>query len=111
MTPHIPEELSTWLIDWRLFVIMANTMPPRDPDEDEDEEEEEDEDEDETCRPRPRSLHCRSRRARRGSLRGRRQRNRSRGRPPPCRHRDWPAPGRRCRENASRDFSSGRCPR
>ena len=39
MTPHIPEELSTKLIDWRLFVFMGNMMPPRDPDEDEDEEE------------------------------------------------------------------------
>ena len=40
MTPHIPEEFSTTLIDWSSFVIMGNTMPPRDPDEDEDEEEE-----------------------------------------------------------------------
>jgi hypothetical protein len=32
------------LIDWSPFVIMGNTMPPRDPDE---EEEDEDEDEDE----------------------------------------------------------------
>jgi len=45
MTPHIPEELSTRLIDWSPFVIMGNTMPPRDTDEDEeDEENEEDED-------------------------------------------------------------------
>ena len=28
-TPHIPEELSTW-IDWSPFAIMGNTMPPRD---------------------------------------------------------------------------------
>jgi len=34
------------LIDWSPFVIMGNTMPPRDPDEDEaDEDEEEDEEE------------------------------------------------------------------
>ena len=47
MTPHIPEEFSTRLIDWSPFVIMGNTMPPRDhPDEDnEDEEDEEDEEE------------------------------------------------------------------
>jgi hypothetical protein len=33
------------LIDWSPFVIMGNTMPPRDPDEDkEDEDEEEKED-------------------------------------------------------------------
>jgi hypothetical protein len=43
MTPHLPEELST-KIDWSPFVIMGNTMPPRDPDDD-DEEDEEDEDE------------------------------------------------------------------
>ena len=42
MTPHIPEEFSTRLIDWGPFVIMGNTMPPRDPDEDEEDEEKED---------------------------------------------------------------------
>jgi len=31
MTPHIPEEFSTRLIDWSPFVILGNTMPPRDP--------------------------------------------------------------------------------
>jgi hypothetical protein len=45
MTPLISEALSTRLIDWRLFVIMGDTMPPRDPDEDEDEDEEEDDEE------------------------------------------------------------------
>jgi hypothetical protein len=40
MTPHIPEEFSTRLIDWSAFVIMGNTMPPRDPDEDEEDEDE-----------------------------------------------------------------------
>ena len=38
MTPHIPEEFSTRLIDWSRLVIMGNTMPPRDPDEDEEDE-------------------------------------------------------------------------
>jgi hypothetical protein len=42
MIPHIPEELST-KIDWSPFVIMGNTMPPRDP-EDEDEEDEDEKD-------------------------------------------------------------------
>jgi hypothetical protein len=45
MTPHTPEE-------WNTFVIVHNTMPPRDPEEDEedgDEEKEEDE-EDEAAR-------------------------------------------------------------
>ena len=32
------------LIDWRPFVIIGNTMPPRDPDEDEEDEDEEEED-------------------------------------------------------------------
>jgi hypothetical protein len=47
MTPHPPEELSTGLIDWSSFVIMGNTMPPRDPDDDEEAEDEEEDDEDE----------------------------------------------------------------
>ena len=45
MTPHIPEEFSTRLIDWSPLVIMGNTMPPRDPDEDEEDEDEDEEDE------------------------------------------------------------------
>jgi hypothetical protein len=45
MTPHIPEELCTRLMDWSPFLILADTMPPRDPDEDErDEKDEKDED-------------------------------------------------------------------
>jgi hypothetical protein len=44
MPPHIPEEFSTRLIDWSPFVIMGNTMPPRDPDEDEEDDDEEEED-------------------------------------------------------------------
>jgi hypothetical protein len=46
MTPHIPKEFSSKLIDRRPFVIMGNTMPPRDPDEDEEDEDEEEEEED-----------------------------------------------------------------
>ena len=41
MKQHIPEEFSTRLIDWHPFVIMGNTVPPRDPDEDEEDEEDE----------------------------------------------------------------------
>ena len=37
MTPHIPEELST-KINWSPFVIMGNTMPPRDPEDDDEDE-------------------------------------------------------------------------
>jgi hypothetical protein len=47
MTPHLPKEFSTRLIDWSPFVIMGNTMPPRDPDEDEEDEDEEDEEDEE----------------------------------------------------------------
>jgi hypothetical protein len=43
MSPHIPEELSTKL-DWGPFVIMGNTMPPRDPDDEEEENEGEEDD-------------------------------------------------------------------
>ncbi len=41
MKQRIPEECSTRLIDWNPFVIMGNTMPPRDPEEDEEDEEDE----------------------------------------------------------------------
>jgi hypothetical protein len=52
MTPHIPEEFSTRLIDRSPFVIMRNTMPPRDPDEDEaDEDDDEEEQEDHADEP------------------------------------------------------------
>ena len=44
MTPYIPEEFSNPLINWGVFVIMGNTMPPRDPDEDEEDDDEEEED-------------------------------------------------------------------
>ena len=54
MTPHIPEEFSTRLIDSSPFVIMGNTMPPRDPNEDEEDEEEEEEEEERTA-PRRRA--------------------------------------------------------
>ena len=41
MTPHNPREFSTKLIDGSPFVILGNTMPPRDPDEDEENGDEE----------------------------------------------------------------------
>jgi hypothetical protein len=46
MTSCIPENVSTWLVDWRIVTLMGNTMPPRDPSEDDDEDEEDEEDED-----------------------------------------------------------------
>jgi hypothetical protein len=51
MTPHIPEEFSTRLIDWSPLVIMGNTMPPRDPEDEEDEDEDEDEEDDRADEP------------------------------------------------------------
>ena len=39
------------MIDWGPFVVMGNTMPPRDPDEDEEDEDEEEEDEDDADEP------------------------------------------------------------
>jgi hypothetical protein len=51
MAPHIPEEFSTRLIERSPFVIMSNTMPPRDPDEDEEDEDEDEEGEDRTNEP------------------------------------------------------------
>ena len=53
MTPHIPEKFFTRLIDRSPFVIMGNTMPPRDPKEDEedDDDDEEEEEEDRTDEP------------------------------------------------------------
>jgi hypothetical protein len=40
MTPCIPENFSTWLVDWRL--VTGNTMPPRDPNDDDDDDDEDD---------------------------------------------------------------------
>jgi hypothetical protein len=47
MIRHINEEFSTKLIDWSPFVIMGNTLPPRDPEDEEDEDEEQEDREDE----------------------------------------------------------------
>jgi hypothetical protein len=51
MKQRIPEEFSTRLIDWSPFVIMGNTVPPRDPDEDEEDDEENGEEEDHADEP------------------------------------------------------------
>jgi hypothetical protein len=47
MIPHIPKEFSTRLLDRSPFVIVGNTIPPRNPDEDEEDENEEEEEEEE----------------------------------------------------------------
>ena len=44
MTPNIPENISTWLVDWSLLTIMDNTTPPRDPNDENDEDDEDDKD-------------------------------------------------------------------
>jgi hypothetical protein len=41
MTPRIPENISTWLVDWRLVTIVEN-VPPRDPNDDDDTKRDED---------------------------------------------------------------------
>ena len=43
--PTHPRRVFHKLIDWSPFVIMGNTMPPRDPEEDEEDEEDEEEEE------------------------------------------------------------------
>jgi hypothetical protein len=48
MTARIPENISTWLVDWSIVTIIGNTMPPRDPNDDDDED---DEDEDGDAEP------------------------------------------------------------
>ena len=56
MIRHITEEFSTKLIDWRPFVIMGNTMPPRDPEDDEADEDEEEEEEEKDREHEPPSV-------------------------------------------------------
>ncbi|MDE5454368.1 hypothetical protein GWE18_16280 [Bradyrhizobium sp. CSA112] len=51
MTPHTSEEFPTSLIDWSLFAIMDDTIPPRDPEEDDEDEDEEDEEDDDNEPP------------------------------------------------------------
>jgi hypothetical protein len=53
MTPRIPENLSTWLVDWSLVTIMSNTIPPRDPNDDDDDEDDDDEDDNEDEEDQP----------------------------------------------------------
>src|SRR5712671_5762530 len=35
MTPRIPQNFSTWLLDWSLVTVLSDT-PPRDPNDDDD---------------------------------------------------------------------------
>jgi hypothetical protein len=44
MTARIPDNVSTWLVDWSIVTIMGNMMPPRDPNDDDDDAEGEDAD-------------------------------------------------------------------
>ena len=50
MTPRIPENVSSWLVD-RSFALMGNTMPPRDPNDDDEAEDEDDDAEPEDLEP------------------------------------------------------------
>ena len=51
MTPRIPENVSSWLVDWSFAPIMGNTTPPRDPNDDDDAEDEDDDAEPEDLEP------------------------------------------------------------
>jgi hypothetical protein len=51
MTPRIPENILTLLVDWSLVTVTGDMLPPRDPTDDDDEDEEDDEDEDEQAEP------------------------------------------------------------
>ena len=42
MTPRIPENASSWLVDLELRPHQGQTMPPRDPNDDDEEDEDED---------------------------------------------------------------------
>jgi hypothetical protein len=44
MTARIPENVSTWLVDWSI-AIMGKTPPPRDPNDDGDEDADDEESE------------------------------------------------------------------
>jgi hypothetical protein len=44
MTARIPENVSTWLVDWSIVTIIGNTMPPRDPNNDDDDDAEDEDD-------------------------------------------------------------------
>jgi hypothetical protein len=51
MTARIPENVSTWLVDWSIVTIMGNAIPPRDPDDDDDDAEDGDAEPDEDLEP------------------------------------------------------------
>ena len=44
MTARIPENVSTWLVDWSIVAIMGNTMPPRNPNDDDDDDAQDEDD-------------------------------------------------------------------
>jgi hypothetical protein len=51
VTARIPENVSTWLVDWSIVTIIGNAMPPRDPDDDDAEDEDGDAEPDEDLEP------------------------------------------------------------
>ena len=44
MTPRIPENVLTWLVDVGFVIVMGDMLPPRNPNDDDDEDEEDEED-------------------------------------------------------------------
>ena len=51
MTPRIPENVSSRLVDWSFAPIMGNRMPPRDPNDDDDAGDEDDDAEPDDLEP------------------------------------------------------------
>jgi hypothetical protein len=51
VTARIPENVSTWLVDWSIVTIIGNAMPPPDPDDDDAEDEDGDAEPDEDLEP------------------------------------------------------------
>jgi hypothetical protein len=52
MTTRIPENVSSWLVDWSFVTInWATPIPPRDPNDDDDDAEDEDDEPDDDLEP------------------------------------------------------------
>jgi hypothetical protein len=51
MTARIPENVSTWLVDWSIVTIMGSAKPPRDPKDDDDDGDADAENEDGDAEP------------------------------------------------------------
>jgi hypothetical protein len=50
MTPRIPQNFSTWLVDWNLIATTGGMPPPRDPNDDDDDDDDDDDEDDDADR-------------------------------------------------------------